>query len=478
MMKKSAMLFFWMAISVSPTTADHIDPTDVVTQAFQTFKETQDNAAVRAVFSKALRDAPHDGVLDPSFALIFAMYSDIARFEGDPSFAMDISQRGLDLLLTDKAPDPNVLNTLLVSQAYALADLGRYAQAIEQARIQLIWMANEFGQSQAEALQREVDGWQQKAVASDANYQLPSVAELSEKLLDQAHAAYDVDDTTTAQTLAARALVPAAGTGLSEQAIKLLNVRAHTISGQAFAKESRYPNAMTAYRRAVDIATNQPWNGAGEPKLDPQFLAQTAGPSILWELFSSMAATAANAREYQLANAALGVAARFADTPARRTDLLFQQAGNAFRNKDYSGAERAFLDGAVAARESGDEQTASLAEFYLAVARLFLARAAGTSSVAPQLQALAVAADNAQRAAGDNILQAEYILTTATKVSYFYRFNYADIRPLADKALAAFVRRQSLMSDNEIGQNMSRADQRSFLEIFIGAQYDARRAQP
>ena len=453
----------------TPAVAHHIDPTDVVTHAFQTFKETGDNKAVRALFSKALREGAHDGVLDPSFALIFAMYADISRFEGDPSFAMEISQRGLDLLMTDENHDPNVRNALLVSQAYALAELGRYEAAIEQARIQVVWMASEFGQSQADGFQAEIAGWEQKAKASDADYQLPSVAALSTKLLDQARDALDADDTAKAMTLAARALVPA-GTGLSEQAVKLLNVRAHTISGSAYAKEGRDVNAMAAYQRAVDLVLREPWS-SGSPKFDEEFLSQAAGPDMVWELFSGIAASAP---DQAIAASALKVASGFADTPSRRTAVLFQQAGTAFQAKDYSGAERDFLAGMTNARDAGDQQTASLAEFYLAIAHLFLARPADSAKAdSPQVRALADAADKAVQAYGDDAFMADYILSTAARLSYYFRLDYKDIGPLADKALAAFLKRQALLSGYEAGQLSSRAERRSFLEIYIGAQYAA-----
>lgn len=452
--------------------AHHIDPAEVVTQAFEVFKNTGNNAEVRALFSSALREGAHDGVLDPSFALVYAMYADISRFENNPSFALQLCEQGLDLLLTAETPDQNVRNALLVSRAYALADLGRYQEAIEAAQIQVLWMAQEFGQKNADGLEAEMQLWAKQVSASDADYKLPSVADLSMKLATEARDAVNAGDTAKALMLASRALVPP-NTGLSDQAVKLLNGTAHTVAGVAYGKESRHANALTAFRRAIELIVTTPWDGKGKPQFDAEFVSRQAGRDLAWDLFSNMASSASFDGDNDLAISALAVAADFADRPDRRVTVILQQAGIAFRGKDYAAAEKTFVEGIESARAAGDEQNAVLAEFYLAIARLFLAE---QKPGAPELAVLASAAEKAAAAHCGDLWMAEYIMSTAIRTGYFFRFEYVDVAGIADKAFDMFLRRQAGLAGYETGQDSARTEQRSFLEIYVGAQYEADQA--
>ena len=105
----------------SPARADHIDPYDTVQKIYESFKAGGSYQESRAMFSQALRDARHDGKLDPGFAILYAMYSDLARYDGNPAFALQLADEGIALTLTEVPPDENLKNTLLVSRAYALA---------------------------------------------------------------------------------------------------------------------------------------------------------------------------------------------------------------------------------------------------------------------------------------------------------------------------------------------------------------------
>ena len=376
--------------------AHHIDPAEVVTRAFEQFGKNGSNAEMRAILSGALREARQEEALDASFGILYAMYADIARFEGNPSFALQLCEQGLDLVLGAETPDGNVRNALLVSRAYALAELGRYQEAVEAARIQILWMANEFGQKHADGLERETEEWAKRAAASDADYKLPSVADLSLKLATEARDAVNSGDTGKALVLASRALVPP-GTGLSDKAVRLLNASAHAIAGVAYAHESRHDTASVAFRRAVELIVDAPWDGKGKPSLDASLLDE-AGRDLAWELFSNLASSASFLDDNHFVGAMLDVAGEFADNPGRRVALLLQRAGFAFRTKDYAAAETVFLDGAADARASGDEKNALLAEFYVAIARLFKADDTSARPALAELKAAAEAAAVAQLA--------------------------------------------------------------------------------
>src|SRR5690606_38561880 len=115
--------------------ADHIDPYEVATRAFETFQKNDSYPEARAIFSSALREAAHGGSLDPAFAIVYAMYSDLTRYDGNPAFALQLADEGLALALSAAELDEDMKNALLVSRAYALADLGRYEEAVESVAI-------------------------------------------------------------------------------------------------------------------------------------------------------------------------------------------------------------------------------------------------------------------------------------------------------------------------------------------------------
>ncbi len=474
-MKRLHLIAVAFALLAFPASgrAHHIDPAQIVTRAFELFGKNGSNAEMRAILSGALREARQEDALDPSFGIVYAMYADIARFEGNPSFALQLCEQGLDLVLGADTPDGNVRNALLVSRAYALAELGRYEEAIEAARIQVIWMANEFGQESADGLEGETREWAKRAVASDADYRLPAVADLSVKLTDEAREAVNSGDTAKALVLASRALVPT-GTGLSEHAVRLLNATAQTVSGVAYSHESRHDKALVAFRRAVDLIVAEPWDGEGKPRLDASLLADHTWRDLAWELFSNLASSASFGEDNEFVGNMLDVAGEFADQPGRRVTLLLQRAGFAFRTRDYGAAEKVFRDAAEDSRASGDEKNALLAEFYVAIARLFQAdnKAAG-----PEIAALAQAARTAATAHGNDTWMTDYVMSTAVKTSYSFRFEHADVAAIVEQAFETFLIRQKALTGYETGQDSVRADRRSFLEIYIGSQYAAEKAK-
>ena len=64
-------------------------------------------------------------------------------------------------------------------------------------------------------------------------------------------------------------------------------------------------------------------------------------------------------------------------------------------------------------------------------------------------------------------------MSTAVRTSYSFRLEYADAAGIADRAFETFLTRQKALAGYETGQDSVRADRRAFLEIYIGAQYEA-----
>ena len=190
------------------------------------------------MFSQALRDARHDGKLDPGFAILYAMYSDLARYDGNPAFALQLADEGIALTLTEVPPDENLKNTLLVSRAYALAELGQYQQAVEGVAITALWMGEHFGDKARTDLEAMARGWAGQAAVAGGDGKFPSAVELSIDLLKKADDALNARDTRTALTLASRATLPE-NTALAPEDVAFMNARAHSVSGQAYAYEGR-----------------------------------------------------------------------------------------------------------------------------------------------------------------------------------------------------------------------------------------------
>ncbi|MBU2191018.1 MAG: hypothetical protein KJ796_06320, partial [Alphaproteobacteria bacterium] len=131
--------------AIIPAAAEPLDPFAIVDDAMAAYQLRQDYADTRAVLSKGLRDAGEQGALSPGFAVVYAIYSDTARFEGNASFALHLADEGLRLARTQEEVDREFENMLLVSRAYALAELGRYQEAVDSARIPAVWMGERFG---------------------------------------------------------------------------------------------------------------------------------------------------------------------------------------------------------------------------------------------------------------------------------------------------------------------------------------------
>lgn len=460
-------------LAVAPAAADHVDPYKVMDEAMQAYQKNEHYADVRAVLSKALREAAHGGGLDPVYAILYAMYADAARFEENPSFALQLADEGLALALSAPEPDADVKNMLLVSRAYALADLGRYAEAIETVRITALWMGERYGEANRKGLEDEAAAWGEKLAGDDPKVANAPVAELAIKLLDQAQEALNAYDTARAITLASRAILPD-GTAVGSTDVLYINARAQTLVGAAYGIEGRPAAAVTALRRVADLLSAEPWDGKGPATLLQAVREYPATRAVAWDGFSYLASNAVAVRELDLALAALDTVDDLADIPARRFALMVQRAGVTFSRKDYGEAERIFVETGRDAEAAGDRLNAVLAGFYLAIARLYLAEG---DAVAPARDALVTAASAAAEVAEGDLQMRQYVLTTATRMLFLRAFDHADARPLAEPAFQAFKARQAALGGYDAGQEAARRDQRSFLDIYIGANFAAAKAK-
>ena len=457
----------------SPARADHIDPYDTVQKIYESFKAGGSYQESRAMFSQALRDARHDGKLDPGFAILYAMYSDLARYDGNPAFALQLADEGIALTLTEVPPDENLKNTLLVSRAYALAELGQYQQAVEGVAITALWMGEHFGDEARTDLEAMARGWAGQAAVAGGDGKFPSAVELSIDLLKKADDALNARDTRTALTLASRATLPE-NTALAPEDVAFMNARAHSVSGQAYAYEGRQRLAVIALRRAADLVVAEPWDGKSKPRLRGQVEREEGWKLLAWTIFSHLASAAVGAKELDMAQAAIDAASQLATTPEQRFTLLVQQAGLAFSSKDYARAVDVFSRGRRDAEAAGDAENAALARVYVAIARL---SSAPEDAVPAEEAELLEAASDAANVMADDPQMVEYVLTTAVRMAVGNTGSTTAALPLARRAFAVFRERQRAMAGYEAVQESGRRERRSFLEMLIAGEYAAANAK-
>lgn len=456
-------------LSAAQASANHIDPYALAEQAAKAYEKNDSYPEVRAMFSQALRDARHDGRLDAGFAIVYAMYSDLTRFDGDASFALQLADQGIELTLTENPPDENMRNSLLVSRAYALADLGRYQEAVESVALTALWMGDHFGDKARADLEAVAKGWAGKAgTQPGVDTALPVAVELATDLLDKAQDALNARDTRTAITLASRALLPA-GTGMRPIDVDYLNARTHLVLGVAYFQEGRNDVSMVALRRAADLLSVQPWDGRSKAVLRPEVLNDEKSSTNAWHVFSYLSSVCQAVGAWDLCVAATDSSEVFATTPVRRFSLLSQRSTIAFQAKNYGEAEAIMRRSEVAAVESGDELNAALARMYVGIVRL--AAAFGSPAAEPASVELVRLAEAAAEAAGDDSQMVEFIFATATKMAVQTESPNATVLPLARRGFDIFRERQKAMAGYDTGQQASRRDRRRFLEMLVAGEY-------
>lgn len=456
----------------APAHAGHVDPYAAIEKAFTLFKDGGTYQESRAIFSQALRDGRHDGKLDPGFAILYVMYADLTRFDGNPAFALQLADEGIALALTEAPVDEDVKNSLLVSRAYALADLGQYQQAVESVAITALWMGERFGDKAREELEATARGWAGQATAGGGDGKFPSAVQLSIDLLKKADEALAARDTRTALALASRATLPD-GTSLAAADVAFMNARSHSIAGLAYAYEGRSRLAFIALRRAADLVVAEPWDGKSKPRLRGEVEREDGWKVLAWTVFSHLASAAVGVKELDAAQASIEAASPYARTSADRFSLLAQQAGIAFTSNDYAKAAEVFERGEREAKAAGDTENAALASLYLAIARLFLAPEDNNTT---EQEALLKAASHAADVAAGDPQMVEYVLTTAVR-AVGHRGSVAAALPLARRAFEVFQERQKAMAGYEAAQASGRRERRRFLEMLIAGEYAAANAK-
>lgn len=446
--------------------AHHVDPYEVIERAFLAFREKADYEQSRSIFSTALREAPHNGKLDPSFALVFAVYADLVRNQNDPAFALQLVEQGLVLAVAPEQEDDEVKNALLVSRAYALADLGRYGEAVETATIAALWLGERFGDDARDELETEAREWA-RLEGSGSGGDMPSALQTALDLLQKAEQALSAYDTARAIMLASRAILPE-GAGLEQGAVRTVNAWSRQLAGVAYAIENRNREALAMLREAANLVAREPWDGRTRPAFR-EGLSSEGGRYLIWTIFIRLAECALDIGDDALGAAALDVAQDYVRAPVDRYSLMVQRAALLMRSADLAEVETAFAASEAEARAAGDEENAALARFYASVVRLRAAGQAGGEEGREMLER----AREAAKAAGGNPRQVEYILTTAVWQAVINSVSHRIVLPVAREAFDAFRDGQRAMAGYDSGQEAARREGRRFLESYLDTLYES-----
>ena len=367
---KAVALMSVCLIAPHPSAAlepDISDPFGIAEQTGKVFEEGGVEA-VHQFLEKAVRLGRNKGVFTPDWAIVFLMLSDsIRNTRENPAYALRITEEGLALARQGGANWARDAEILEVGRAYALADLGRYEEAVEAATLALPAFRQQFGDAVADEFAGYAEGWAEGR-AGAFNY---SVQEAAERALKAAEEALDRADYGAALTSGARGFLPP-DTGIDPMALRLITARAGLVTGRALFALGKAPEAQKALLAAAAEVAAPGWETAMDS--DAGWLIPTE-PSrgTLADLFFWLGKVAASQGDIALSRAALSRAQGQTSDPRLRTVILFTRTMSQVSAGNGIEAAQELEAAAPIARAAGAEDQAALALFYAQMARAIAA---------------------------------------------------------------------------------------------------------
>jgi hypothetical protein len=322
-----------------------------------------DTEAAMLVLAQALRDARVGGWLTPDWAIFYAMQADFTRLErGNPAYALQLTEDGLAMIASDPG-QADFAAALRVSQSYALADLGRFAEAAQTARLALPAFRRQFGDADADDLAAHADAWAEGRLTEYNT----SAVDLAGAALERAYAARSEGAHGRAIAIAAGAILPL-GTDLPEMQVRGIDFEAEKLIADSLAALGRIPDSVAASRRAIDHLTRTPWRTDSPIDWWPQRWNDD-DRAVVFDALTELAPRAMKAGQRDLGIAALREAGGLATTSDQRLLLLLLQASLAFRGGDVQAALDLIAETGTGARADGDRALAAMTVFYDAIVR-------------------------------------------------------------------------------------------------------------
>jgi tetratricopeptide (TPR) repeat protein len=338
-----------------------LDVDEVANETFRLYSEVSEDASFRYL-DATIREARGKGWLGNDSGVLFAMYSDALRnMRLNPAYALRIADEGLALVRRQGSRDPRDPLALEVSRAYALADLGRFDEAVAAATLAVPMMRENWGEEAGAELEGYIAEWS----AGKMTIQNSSALDLARQALDRAEKAVDISDQAGVLAEASRAMLPA-GSGFDAGDLALLNAEARSLAGRALYLLQRRDEARAMLAEGAAALYGEGWSTRPDPQ--PVTAVPETSRDRIAALFYWLARVALDDEDRPLTEAAL----RLADVYAPGTDwpdtilLIWMQL--AVRDQDHARVD-AIADRVMqSSRAGGQEDFARLADFYRATA--------------------------------------------------------------------------------------------------------------
>ena len=351
------------AVGQTLTGADgnvELDVSAVATEVMRLYNSEGGDASFRYL-DATMRDARGKGWLDANSGVLFAMYTDALRnLRLNPAYALRVADEGLALIRAGHPQDPRDAMLLEVSRAYALADLGRFEDAVEAGTLAMPAMRDAFGTDKTtDDLASYIAEWK----AGHWTAFNTSALDMARKALDRAEAAMDRSDNAAVLSEAARAILPP-GSGFGAGDVALLTAEARSLSGRALYLMRRPEDAKAVLLAGAETLFGPDWFRKADPQ--PLVPVPDAARERITQLFYWLARTAIDGGDRALAEAALPLAERYAPDSDWQGTVLFGWMQLAVVDGDRARVDRLIDRVVTAARADNREDFARLAEFYRA----------------------------------------------------------------------------------------------------------------
>jgi hypothetical protein len=379
------------------------DPYDVVERAMAQM-DAGDPEGVFATLNAGLRAGRASGFAHPDWGLVFALMADFYRNDrGNPGYALTLADEGLGAAAAAGPAAADVVSMLQVSRAYALADLGRLAEAAEGAEAALPRLRAGLGDEAAEDLRAEIAAWRAGAAGSAAT----DPVALARAALAEAGRAVDEGDFGRGLLLAARAELPE-DTGLDPVEVRRLRAEAAMITGRALFTLGRTAEALEVLRRGAAAAVAWEESRAARTPLWRQDPGE--GVRRLGMLFYWLGRAAMDEGLPEEAGDAFAIARAADSHPLTQTLAGFAQARLLQLKGDEAGSVVVLQDLAARAEAEGRPDDAATARFYIAMSR---ARTEGSPAALIALEEAARNGAAAKAAAGGSGVDQAFFLSEA-----------------------------------------------------------------
>ncbi|TKZ18019.1 hypothetical protein FAP39_13160 [Shimia litoralis] len=359
-------LSFCLATSV-PAQQTH-DFDTVVAGLEEVLATGQGDEAAYLYLTNVLRTARASGTITPDFAIFYAMLTDVVRnYKKNPGFALILAEEGLALIAGDASQD-DFRPILQVSLSYALADMGRLQEAYQLSVLITPKLRNIFDDAMADSYEADAAYWGQGTLSKFNS----AATDLARDVLERAASHLQQNQFASVLSLTSTAVLPL-DMGLDDREVRRLNAELELLNGRALTGLGRGVDSANAYLRALGYLTTSPWDFHGAPDWNSPEPLSAEFAEMSFDILTELASVASNLGRRDIETAALEAAIPLADDHDEQIEMMLRQAVSAVVDGDMEKSLRllgAFRDTAV---ETGDVVNQLAAEYYIHLARAFIA---------------------------------------------------------------------------------------------------------